>query len=901
MARSGRPFRLSRALTTLLAVALPGLAAQHVLKTQYSDQAYPWPDGDNAEVFLSHLSRLRSGQADELFVRDYSDQIGRDERYHVAHLDLAGYYMGGRDHARAARHVSAAYKGGIAIGDHATAGIAVYNLAKMLFDFRDKERARDILHAALQQEEWPEGVQPLADKNAVQLLEIADGLLARSTSALPMRSSARGLLVQVLVAERQYEAARDAGRAAEQLDPGNALALNEVAISYVNEGRSGEAIPWWIKAVEAAWPSGTDLSPSLPGLASIAFNNLCTSVPVERLFPRDKSELEYQPGGPLERRLLAVMRVTERTGSTIAHAAAAGGRASLLDLPDVHATLPVVYAMLNVRKAMAVGVHWRYMPALEEAVLSIFNWCVQAYLGHAACILSGRSSDPASPEEDAQGTEEAQKCAQYKQEWDMCKQQATGQWHPYWFVHIGSPTVPWSMHSSTLLQPVNRPTRVLLPTLPPCTRDRLAGLRAKRKLRTAVCSFDFREHAFGYIVEGWLHQYDRSCVSLSLWSLSFWAHPSGHVADSVQTRKLQALCDSVGCSYHNIEQGTPSAAAALEIASIARPHIFVDAMGPTFGSRPEMVAFRPAPVLLLQNIPCSSLTDDAITTDGIIMPPESLLTAMPTGVPAVPRVLVRAFVEPRAVFMPHTWFLSSFDSDKAACKKLDRNVTHRCPAAVYATGRRRLRLGALVAVDKLDSDALSAWAGILLRHPTATLTILGAHDRHNMRRIREELAVRGVHPGRLRYRKQLGHAAHLQAVGAGLDLMLDPWVCNGHTTAAEALWAGVPLLTMEGQHLHNRVASSLLQASGLGIHAVTVARTADGYAALADELLSDDGQRLYALRNRVLRASAAGNAIRSEVQIQDVERAHRVIMDSIAIEHTVVSGSHPALHLVIGA
>jgi predicted O-linked N-acetylglucosamine transferase (SPINDLY family) len=76
--------------------------------------------------------------------------------------------------------------------------------------------------------------------------------------------------------------------------------------------------------------------------------------------------------------------------------------------------------------------------------------------------------------------------------------------------------------------------------------------------------------------------------------------------------------------------------------------------------------------------------------------------------------------------------------------------------------------------------------------------------------LRREAEQRGVDPNRLVFADRLPNEEHL-ARHANADLFLDTWPYNAHTTASDALWAGLPLLTLQGNTFPGRVASSLLR------------------------------------------------------------------------------------------
>jgi predicted O-linked N-acetylglucosamine transferase (SPINDLY family) len=77
-----------------------------------------------------------------------------------------------------------------------------------------------------------------------------------------------------------------------------------------------------------------------------------------------------------------------------------------------------------------------------------------------------------------------------------------------------------------------------------------------------------------------------------------------------------------------------------------------------------------------------------------------------------------------------------------------------------------------------------------------------------------EAERRGVNPARLIFAKRMPLSEHLSRHSAA-DLFLDTFPCNAHTTASDALWAGLPILTRQGEAFASRVASSLLHSVGL--------------------------------------------------------------------------------------
>ena len=105
------------------------------------------------------------------------------------------------------------------------------------------------------------------------------------------------------------------------------------------------------------------------------------------------------------------------------------------------------------------------------------------------------------------------------------------------------------------------------------------------------------------------------------------------------------------------------------------------------------------------------------------------------------------------------------------------------------------------------------WMSILkqVQHSVLWLFDGGQSARANLSR---EARDRGVDPGRLIFAKKVKKSEHLSRIQLA-DLSLDTRIVNGHTTTSDSLWAGVPVITLQGSHFASRVSSSLLHAIGL--------------------------------------------------------------------------------------
>ena len=135
---------------------------------------------------------------------------------------------------------------------------------------------------------------------------------------------------------------------------------------------------------------------------------------------------------------------------------------------------------------------------------------------------------------------------------------------------------------------------------------------------------------------------------------------------------------------------------------------------------------------------------------------------------------------------------------------------------------------------KITPDVFDSWMRIL-EHVEGSVLWLLEDNEIAARNLKKEASVRGIDPDRLVFAPRMALPDHL-ARHRMADLFLDTLPYNAHTTASDALWAGLPVLTQIGETFAGRVAASLLNAMHLP-ELITTAR--DAYEALAVELATN--------------------------------------------------------------
>jgi predicted SAM-dependent methyltransferase len=196
---------------------------------------------------------------------------------------------------------------------------------------------------------------------------------------------------------------------------------------------------------------------------------------------------------------------------------------------------------------------------------------------------------------------------------------------------------------------------------------------------------------------------------------------------------------------------------------------------------------------------------------------------------------------------------------------------------------------------KISPPVFDCWMRLLQQTPGSVLWLVSRGD-PTQANLRREAQARGVDPSRLVFASRVPLVEDHLARYRQADLFLDTHPYNAHTTAADALMVGLPVITFTGDSFPSRVAGSLLHAIGMN---ELVADSLAGYEALA-LALSQDPERLASLRTRIL-ANAQTHAL------FDTSRFCRDLEDALAALRadapgvSQVSAAQPALGQAIAA
>jgi predicted O-linked N-acetylglucosamine transferase (SPINDLY family) len=357
-------------------------------------------------------------------------------------------------------------------------------------------------------------------------------------------------------------------------------------------------------------------------------------------------------------------------------------------------------------------------------------------------------------------------------------------------------------------------------------------------LRVAYLSADFHDHATMHLLAGVLEAHDPARVEVHLLSVETPpANDSGRYTPRIAAMPAQ---------WHDLSAATDAQAAA-KIAAIA-PHLLIDLKGYTTDARPTIIARRPASVVVSWLGYPGTLGHerlaDYIIGDPVVTPPGH----------------AGDFSETLAL-MPHCYQPNDRSRPLGA-------PPSRSEAGLPAEGFVFCSFNQFI---KINPGTFDIWCRLLTNIPGSVLWLLNEQE-EGAAHLRQEAQRRGVSGERLVFARRQPLAEHLARLRLA-DLALDTFPCNSHTTASDALWAGLPLVTRIGDTFASRVAASLLTTHGF---AELITATDEAYFELASSLARAP-EKLTALRDRLAAARLRSPLFDTHRFTRDLERLYEAI------------------------
>jgi len=371
--------------------------------------------------------------------------------------------------------------------------------------------------------------------------------------------------------------------------------------------------------------------------------------------------------------------------------------------------------------------------------------------------------------------------------------------------------------------------------------------KRNKKIRLGYYSADFRNHAVTQLIAGLFENHDKA--QFEVIAFSFGQDNNAEVFQRIN-QALDQLVDIQGLSD-------------LEVAKLSREmeiDIAVDLMGLVQDSRPGLLAYRAAPIQVnYLGYPGTMGADyiDYIIADHTLIPEDC-----------------RQYYSEKIAYLPFSY--QANDNKKQIAEKKASRPELGLPEQgfVFCCFNNNY---------KINPPIFDSWMRILGQVEGSVLWLL-EDNRFIAQNLRLEAIKRNIKPERLIFAPRLSLAEHLARHQAA-DLFLDTLPYNAHTTASDALWAGLPVLTCVNAAFASRVAASLLKAIGLP---ELITTNTEEYESLAIAL-ANDSARLQQLREKLAEQRLSAPLFNTPLFAQQIEAAYQQMMerywDDLPIDH----------------
>ena len=298
----------------------------------------------------------------------------------------------------------------------------------------------------------------------------------------------------------------------------------------------------------------------------------------------------------------------------------------------------------------------------------------------------------------------------------------------------------------------------------------------KKKIRVGYFSADFRKHAVMYLIKGLFEMHNKQQFDVYAYSLN-----------SVEDELTDELKGNVNV-FRNISDISDEKAAL--IAREDSLDIAIDLMGYTKKRGLSIFSLRVAPIQISYlGYPGTTGSDgiDYLLADKVIIPDK-----------------FRKFYSEKVIYMPNCYQCN--DSKRKTSKNEFRKIELGLPENAFV-------FACFNANNKITSEEFDIWMSLLKKIKNSVLWLYKSND-YSQINLKKESEKRGVESSRIIFADKLCNEDHLSRIKCA-DLFLDTFNFNAHTTASDALWSGVPVITKQGKSFSARVCSSLLTSLGL--------------------------------------------------------------------------------------
>jgi protein O-GlcNAc transferase len=364
---------------------------------------------------------------------------------------------------------------------------------------------------------------------------------------------------------------------------------------------------------------------------------------------------------------------------------------------------------------------------------------------------------------------------------------------------------------------------------------KIAKRQLHNKIRIAYVSYDFRPHPVSHLIAGLIESHDRKRFDL--------------VGVSLQPEHPSELGQRVKQAFDKfIDVSRMSDQAVVQLMRKIEVDIAIDLMGYTSGNRTDIFAQGAAPVQVnYTGFPGTMGAEyiHYIIADKTIIPVENA-----------------QFFSEKIVQMPVRYRAQPRDSAQRTPTRAEVGLPDS--AFVFCCFNNN---------SKITPEVFDCWMKIL-KEVTNSVLWLFVDNAKAASNLQKEAEIRGVHPKRLVFAKRVPPSDHLARQRLA-GLFLDTLPYNAHTTASDALWAGLPVLTRIGDTFAGRVTASLLNTIEL---TELITTTPQAYEALAIELATNS-EKLANIKRKLATNRLTTPLFDTQMHARHIEAAYAMMYD----------------------
>ena len=366
-------------------------------------------------------------------------------------------------------------------------------------------------------------------------------------------------------------------------------------------------------------------------------------------------------------------------------------------------------------------------------------------------------------------------------------------------------------------------------------------LEKNTKIKIGYFSADFRDHPIGHLIVKMLETHDKSKYEI----FGFYLGKRHEENDIFHSRIKKAFTKFYDVSNMSNEE-------IISLSKNLKIHIAIDLMAHTGGHEGKFGIFQKklAPIQInFLGYPGTSGSDkiDYIIADKTVIPEKN-----------------KKFFSEKIIYLPHSYQPSEKDrviSEKKFTKQILNLPKDDFIFCCFNT------------IKKILPNIIKLWTEILNQVPKSVLWLLSDND-DSKKNLNIEFEKKKIDPKRIIFGTKVPITEHLKRIKFA-DLFLDTFPYNAHTSCSDSIWAGLPILTLEGDSFQSRVASSLLKTTGLN---ELVAKNEKEYLDKAVHIAKNQ-EYLNQLKNKLLASKDSNPLFDNKSFTYNIENAYSIVFE----------------------